>query len=59
VGKTQFESVLRRHLFIALAKSNNTTLNKLIEHLLFEALGRSNEYLISYNQSLDLPEREK
>jgi hypothetical protein len=59
VGKTQFESVLRHHLFIALAKSNNTTLNKLIEHLLFEALGRSNEYLISSNQSLALPEREK
>jgi hypothetical protein len=43
----------------ALAKSKNTTLNKLIEHLLFEALGMSNEYLKSSHQSLDLAEREK
>lgn len=43
----------------ALAKSKNTTLNKLIEHLLFESLGRSDEYLKSSHQSLDLPEREK
>lgn len=43
----------------ALAKAKNTTLNKLIEHLLFEALGRSNEYLRSSNQPLDLPEREE
>jgi len=44
-----------------LAKSNNQTLNKLIEHLLFEALGRSNEYLKAShqsNQSLNLPEKE-
>lgn len=43
----------------ALAKAKNTTLNKLIEHLLFEALGRSNEYLKSSNQSLDLPEQDE
>ena len=44
-----------------LAKSNNTTLNKLIEHLLFESLGRPGEYLKSSHQSnqvLDLPEKE-
>jgi hypothetical protein len=43
-----------------LLKSNNLTLNKLIEHLLFEALGRSNEYLKSTlsSQVLDLPEKE-
>ncbi len=35
----------------SLAKAKNTTLNKLIEHLLFEALGRSDEYLKSSNQS--------
>jgi hypothetical protein len=43
----------------ALAKSNNQTLNKLIEHLLFEALGRSDEYLKASNQSLDLPEQDE
>jgi len=46
----------------ALAKAKNTTLNKLIEHLLFEALGRSDEYLKSSNQSnqpLDLPGQEE
>jgi hypothetical protein len=44
----------------ALAKSKNTTLNKLIEHLLFESLGMSNEYLKSTQSSqfLDLPEKE-
>jgi hypothetical protein len=45
----------------ALAKSKNTTLNKLIEHLLFESLGRPGEYLKSSHQSnqvLDLPEKE-
>ena len=55
---------LSQKMFIdatALAKSNNQTLNKLIEHLLFEALGMSNEYLKSSHQSnqvLDLPEKE-
>jgi hypothetical protein len=43
----------------ALAKSKNTTLNKLIEHLLFEALGRSDEYLKASNQSLDVPGQEE
>jgi hypothetical protein len=52
---------LSQKMFIdatALAKSKNTTLNKLIEHLLFESLGRSNDYLkSSYNQdSLDSSE---
>ena len=49
---------LSQKMFIdatALAKSNNQTLNKLIEHLLFESLGRSDEYLTSSHQSLDLP----
>ena len=53
---------LSQKMFIdatALAKSKNTTLNKLIEHLLFESLGRSDEYLKASNPSLDLPEREK
>ena len=53
---------LSQKMFIdatALAKSNNQTLNKLIEHLLFEALGMSTEYLKSSNQSLDLPGQEK
>ena len=55
---------LSQKMFIdatALAKSKNTTLNKLIEHLLFEALGRHGEYLKSSHQSnqvLDLPEKE-
>jgi predicted nucleotidyltransferase len=54
---------LSQKMFIdatALAKSNNTTLNKLIEHLLFESLGMSNEYLKSTQSSqfLDLPEKE-
>ena len=55
---------LSQKMFIdatALAKSNNQTLNKLIEHLLFEALGRPGEYLKSShqsNQSLNLPEKE-
>jgi hypothetical protein len=43
----------------ALAKSKNTTLNKLIEHLLFETLGRSDEYLKSSHQSLNLPEQDE
>ena len=45
-----------------LAKSNNQTLNKLIEHLLFEALGMSNEYLKAShqsNQSLESLEQQK
>ena len=53
---------LSQKMFIdatALAKSNNQTLNKLIEHLLFESLGMSTEYLKSSNQSLDLPGQEK
>ena len=53
---------LSQKMFIdatALAKSNNQTLNKLIEHLLFEALGMSDEYLKASNQSLDLPGQEK
>jgi hypothetical protein len=61
--KTRVTTVrLSQKMFIdatALAKAKNTTLNKLIEHLLFEALGGSDEYLRSSNQSLDLPEREK
>ena len=43
----------------SLAKAKNTTLNKLIEHLLFEALGRSDEYLKASNQPLDLPGQEE
>jgi len=53
---------LSQKMFIdatALAKSNNQTLNKLIEHLLFEALGRSDEYLKASHQSLDLPEQDE
>ena len=53
---------LSQKMFIdatALAKSNNTTLNKLIEHLLFEALGRPGEYLKSSHQSLDVPGQEE
>ena len=52
---------LSQKMFIdatALAKSNNQTLNKMIEHLLFEVLGKSDEYLKSSHQSLDLPEKE-
>ena len=53
---------LSQKMFIdatALAKSKNTTLNKLIEHLLFEALGMSDEYLKASNPSLDLPEQDE
>ena len=53
---------LSQKMFIdatALAKSNNQTLNKLIEHLLFEALGRSDEHLKASHQSLDLPEQDE
>ena len=53
---------LSQKMFIdatALAKSNNQTLNKLIEHLLFEALGMSTEYLKSSHQSLNLPEQDE